>query len=68
MIDKQRHVFGAFAQRRYLKRNNIEAVKEIGSKITVVDEAVERLVCRGNHANIDLDGRVAADRLKTLFL
>ena len=45
MLDQQRNILGAFTQRRYLKRDDVQPLKEIGSECAALDQTVERLIC-----------------------
>src|SRR5947209_12353483 len=68
MFNQQRNVFDPLPERRDLKRNNVQTVKEIMSKRSALDESIEPLVRRRDHSDVDLYRFVAADRLETLLL
>ena len=63
IIDQQRDVLGAFAQRRQTDPHDVEPVKQILAKLPGGDRLFEPLVRRGNDANIHRDRIIAADAL-----
>ena len=61
MLDQQRNVFAALAQRRELNSKHIQPVKKIGAEGALFDHFFEIFVSRGNAPEIDLDNLIAAD-------
>src|SRR6185503_1043813 len=57
VIDEERHVLKPVAQWRQLKRDHIQAIEKIRTKVSLVYLDVEAFVCRGNQANINSDCR-----------
>ena len=62
------YVFAAFAQRRNKEGDDIEPIEQIFAKAAGADFALQVLVGRRDHADIDPDAGGRADRLKALFL
>jgi len=46
VINEQRHVFKTLAQWRQLKRDHVKPIKEIRTKVSLLDLDVESFVCR----------------------
>ncbi|MNF96809.1 hypothetical protein D3C84_796110 [compost metagenome] len=63
-----RQVVETVAQRWNLDRQDIEAVVQIGTKLTAFDRGFEVGGGCGNHAHIALDHLVGAHRFELLFL
>src|SRR5580765_2692414 len=68
MPREERDVFLSFAKRRYKKWNHVEPVKQIFAEVAARDLFFQILVGRGNHANVDGDGLIAAHRRKALLV
>src|SRR5579864_6983613 len=62
------YVFGAVAERRHEKRNDVEPVKQVLTKGAAGDFLLEILVGGGEHANIHGESLTRPDRLEALFL
>src|SRR5580692_8354610 len=58
----------AIAQRRYLNRENVQAVEQIGAKAASLHGLLEVAVRGGDDANVHLNRATAAYRLKFAFL
>src|SRR5258706_4833405 len=67
MLDQQRNVFQAFAQRWHLERNYVEAKEQIAAESSLLDLFIQTLVGGGDYAYIDTDRRVTADGFKALL-
>src|SRR5262249_59988272 len=59
--DEQRDVLAPVPQRRQMNAQHVEPVEQVGAKSTLVDELAERLIGGRDDANVNLDGRGAAD-------
>src|SRR6266568_6589429 len=68
LASKLRDVAATVAQRRHQHRHNADAIVKVGAKFVAGHRFFEILVGRRDNAHIDLDGVVAADSLKFLFL
>src|SRR5687768_6772011 len=55
VLDEERHVFGAIAQRRKREHHDREAVVEIEPERARVDLRAQIAVRRGDHAHVDVD-------------
>ena len=53
MIDQQRDVLPAFAQRRHHELDDVDAIKQIFAKQALRDEVAQALVRRGNDPHVD---------------
>src|ERR1700691_1133915 len=58
----------AIAQGRYLNRENIQAVEQIGAKAAILHGLLEVAISRSDDANIDFYRVAAAYRLKFALL
>jgi hypothetical protein len=65
---ERRQVIEAFAQRRNLDRQHIEAVIQVGAKLAALDRRFQIGGRRGDHPHIALDHVVGAHRFEFLFL
>src|SRR5262245_47988224 len=65
---EERDVVLALAQRRDLDRYDREAPVEVLAELAARDERLEVLVGRGDHAHVDRDRAIAADRLDLALL
>src|SRR5437870_7104605 len=68
MIDEQRDVLDALAQRRHHDRHYVEPVVEIFAEGAAADGLLEVRVRRGDEAHVDLDRPGAADPLDLALL
>ena len=68
MLDEERDVVLARAQRGDLDRDHVEAVVEVLTEAPLRDQRGEVAVGRRDHAHVDLDRLLAADALERLFL
>src|SRR5271166_3811089 len=64
----QRNVFAVLAQRRDGNRNNIQAVKQILAKFTILDGLLKVLVGRGQNTSVQLDGASTTKAFKFTLL
>lgn len=62
MVEKDRHVLAPFAQRRKRDLNRVQAEQKILAEALLVCELVGRHVRCSNHANVDRNRFVGADR------
>ena len=67
-LGQERHVFPAIAQRRHVNRHDVQAEKEILAEFLFLHALFEVAVGRGDDADVDLDGAVAADAFEFAFL
>ncbi|MCG3163618.1 MAG: hypothetical protein JMDDDDMK_05057 [Acidobacteria bacterium] len=67
MLDQRGHIFQSFAQRRNLKRNDVQAVEQVGAKRAAFNFGFEPFVGRGDHARVNCHGCFRTDRLESLF-
>src|SRR5258707_11130010 len=68
MPREERDVFFAFAQGWYEKRNHIEPVEKIFAKVAARYFFFQVFIGRGDHANVDGDGLIAAHWREALLL
>ena len=68
MLDEQRDVLAAFAQRRQLHRDHVQSVEEIFAERRLRDHLREIGVRGGDDPNVDLDRVRIADALELAFL
>src|SRR2546421_4622657 len=57
MLDQQMHVFKSLAQRRQLERNNVQSVKKVCAKVSLLNLDIKSLVRSGDNANVNAHGR-----------
>src|SRR5438874_7378874 len=67
MAGENGDVRGAIAERRNVKRNDIETIEKILTKTAVQDFLFEILVSSGDDANVHTNGLIGADRFEALF-
>src|SRR5664279_24847 len=60
VVHQQRNIFPAFAQRRNLDMKNIQTIEKVGAELALLDQLFQVLVGGGDHAEIDVDGLIAA--------
>ena len=58
----------AFAQRRHVDRKDVQAVEQIGAKLSVADRLIEVAIRGGDHADAHAHRPAAADRFELLLL
>ena len=63
-----RNILGPLSQRRQHDRKNIQAIKQIRTKLIVFDHATEITMRRGNQAHIHADSACASQALELLLL
>ena len=63
-----RYVLGAFAQRRHLERDDVDAIVEVVAELPLLDHLVEIDVGRDHQPELGLDRLCAADPLDLVFL
>src|SRR5437868_6254273 len=68
MASKQRDVFRAFAQGRYIEGYYIKAIKEVFTEITAGDFFLQIFIGGRDHSGIHRHRLVATDRRKTLLV
>src|SRR6185312_3533406 len=59
--DEHRDVVRAFAERRQIDAENVQAIKQVGAEASLFHELAERLVRGGDDAHVDADRYGAAD-------
>ena len=65
---QRQHILPAFAQRWYLKGNNVEPVEQVLAEVMRPDLGLQVAVGGGDDPGVNLDGLVAADALERLLL
>jgi hypothetical protein len=65
---EQRDIGLTLPQRREVDRNHVQAVVQILSELSLAHEAGEIAMGGGDHADVHLDGLVAAESLELLLL
>src|SRR5258705_1959532 len=68
IIYQQRNIINAFAQRRNLNREDIQPIKKVHAKSTVVNFPFKIFVASCDDANVRLDRSVSPDAFKLSFL
>ena len=68
MLGQQQHVVAAVAQRRQLERHDVEAEVQVLAESLGADQLGQLLVRGGQHADVGVDRRAAADADDRLFL
>src|SRR5438445_5911690 len=68
VVDENRNVLFAFAQRRQFNWKNVEPVKKIAAKRTGRDRGVKIAIGRGNHAHVAAQHLGSANPFKLAFL
>src|ERR1700730_4366977 len=68
VVDQRGYIFPSFAQRRHLNRKNVEAVKQVATKVSSSDGCLQITVGSSDHADIRLDHPSSTDALKLMFL
>src|ERR1700730_7741365 len=68
VLNQRGNIFPPFAQRRHLNRKNVEAVKQVATKVSSSDGCLQVTVGSSDHADIRLDRPSSADTLKLMFL
>ena len=68
MIEQQQDIALAFAQRRHIYRDDIEAIIEIGAELAVGDRLVEVAVGCSDDPHIDFERSLIADAVDHAFL
>ena len=63
VLDEQRNLLAALAQRRHVEADDVEAVEEVFAKAAVGDELFEVGVGGGDDADVDGDGPRLAERM-----
>src|ERR1044071_825704 len=65
MTGQRKNVFAAFAQRRNIQFDNVQAIEEVFAKPSGFDLLLEVAIAGGQDAGIGLDDSVGTDALKT---
>src|SRR5690606_20440412 len=68
VLDEERDVPGALAERGQADGHDVEAVEEVLAERALSDELLEIAVGRGDEADVDVDGLDAADALELALL
>ena len=68
MTDEKRNVAGPFPQRRQLDGEDVEAVVEVGPKVSLLHRSGEIAVGRGDDPDVDAASAKASDTLEFSFL
>ena len=68
MLDQQRNVFRALAQRRHVDRDDGQAEVQILAEVALLDFCLEVLVRRRDHAHVDVDRLRRSQPLDLAFL
>ena len=68
ILDEQRDVVGAFAERRDVDGEDVQSIVEVTPKLSGEERSLELAVRRGEHAHVDRNRLGAPDALELSFL
>src|SRR5688500_16645156 len=68
VINQKRHVFETFAQRWQLEWNHIQAIEQVGTKVSLLDLNVQAFIGGGDQSDINRNRSATAYRFETLLL
>ncbi len=61
MLDEQRQILGALAQRRKMQRDHVQPIVEVRSKGSLAHRLFQVAIGGGDDADVDVDALLAAD-------
>jgi hypothetical protein len=67
MAHQRDDVLSSFSKRRNMKRDHIQTIEKVFSKLTIRKHVFEILVTGRNQPKIGLDNGIASDSLKLFF-
>src|SRR5262245_18657449 len=67
-VYKWRYVIASIAQRRYLDRNDVQAIVKVFSEAALLNHRFQIAISSGNHTHVDFDRTCAADSHYFLLL